>query len=326
LQAAIAQHRDRLAVAGAVYPARWGRKGDDTHNELTDMMRSAQKGEGGFEDLEELLERHGNEDVLLSSESLTQWVLREERLEVLLTLLSVARSAAPVRCVWTLRRFDDVAHSLCLQMLLAGLLRHSPVEYMEGFPIADMFTNMRRVEEAVHGDAVYVKYDRSGAHNKQLLAAFGLSTNVAGAVESALGMSSRLNVSGTHKEVAARINAEELSARSGVELREDALSECFGGGEFRFHDDGPCELVGRGVREELHERALAAAHETGFGPYLRFFGEEKLEAMPERATLDADVLSGEDLERLAGRLGQLPQNRDQSSPASDRAGLRRVGQ
>lgn len=304
LQAAIARNRDRLAATGTVFPDRWGLNGDDTHNEIASRLAAAQAGQvdSVFGDVASLLARHAVEDVLLSSESLSGWLLDEERCEILLALLHTMQQTAPVTCVWTLRRFDDAAHSLYVQLSLARSRKRPPIAFMERLSQDGIFSSMRKVEDAIDGRVIYVKYDPIGAHNAELLRAFGVAEDLAEVIQSDLRASPRLNISRTHKQLAAAINADELSARSGATLDKHALLEVFDRGEFTFEDDWPCELIGYDVRRGLHERALKAAREHSFTPYIRFFADEELGELPMPESLELDILSDRDLERLTSYL------------------------
>jgi hypothetical protein len=306
LQAALAEHRPLLRGAGIVYPDRWSRNGDDSHNGLTELLRrSAESAESWGSELSELtglLAAEADADVLLSSESLTTWLLREDMCEALLAMVGAVRDVVPVRPVWVLRRLDDMAHSLYAQLALAGIATESAAEFMERVPAARMFAGMRALDELVGGEAVYVRYRSDGAHNLELLGAFGFPSDVRRAIGAFLRSSPRLNASRTHMQLVAAVNVEELSARSGVELSKRQLLEAFDEEGLRFADDGPCELAGEEARRALRERALRAAREAGFTPYLDFFAHEEARPAAPARDLDPDQLDDEDLRRLLSHL------------------------
>jgi hypothetical protein len=163
---------------------------------------------------------------------------------------------------------------------------------------------MRRVEEEVDGDVVYVKYDSMGAHHDKLLRAFGIANSAAEDIRDSLERGPRLNVSLSHKQAATLANRETLSARTGVELDEAALRRAFGPGEdFEFEEDWRCELIGEDVRRRLHERALEAAHPHGITPYMEYFEDAEIKASITPGGLDPAILTDEDLERLMAHLG-----------------------
>jgi hypothetical protein len=307
LQAAIAKHRGQLASAGVIYPDKWGRNGDDTHNEIADLLNGGQGQDAASEEIKAVFAGFPGEDMLLSGESLTTLLLADKTCEVLLQFLHGVRELAPVTCIWTLRRFDDMIHSLYVQAAAAAMVASQPaVEFMEGLDWQDrIFANMRRVEEAVDGRAIYVRYDPAGRHNAELLNVFGLRGDLADSIGSELGESTRLNTSRSHKQLVTAVNVDWLSAGSGVALSRRALLEAFDRGELSFEDDQACELVGREVRRDLHERAVEAARECGFTPYLRFFEAEELGEFPSPMRLDPDVLNDEDLSRLRSHARSL---------------------
>src|ERR1700746_1575901 len=100
LQAALAAQRGRLKMEGIVYPDRWSRHGDDSHNGLVDLLGGAEGGGAVFGQVRRSLDAHAGETVLLSSESLGAWLVREETHELLLELIAVAGEQGPVACIW----------------------------------------------------------------------------------------------------------------------------------------------------------------------------------------------------------------------------------
>jgi hypothetical protein len=317
LQAALFEHRDRLAsAAGLTYPEYWTRSAaDPAHNGLYDMLDAAYGSANAFEAFRRHLAADADRDVLLSAEGLSNWLLSDDRREILLGLLAAARTVTPTRCVWTLRRLDDASSSLYMQGLKVGLDLPPPQEYIglarhrhDMFDVrapSELFAGLRRVEEAVDGDVVYVKYDASGAHNGELLSAFDIPAPVAEKVLETLERGPRLNTRLSHKQAAALLNLDALSARAGVDLDEAAIRAAIRRGEIRFENDRPCEPLSREAKRALHERALAAAREQGFEPYLEFFGEDEIRGGAS-AGLGPEALAEEDLRRLAAHLDLTP--------------------
>jgi hypothetical protein len=302
LQTALSRHQESLARAGVVYPDDWKGSGTTAHHELADVLGRARRSDAAFDEFGRWLANHADVDVLLSTESLTNWLQTDEVREVFLRFIRSAQEVAPVTCVWSLRRFDEVAHSGYMHMTLKGMPSCPPDEFMACIRPGHWFTGMRQVADAVEGRAVYVKYDSSGTHNTDLLHAVGLPDRVVEAIDSELRVSARVYASRSHKQLAAVVNASELSARSGVPLDKRSLLSAFDRDGFRFEDERPCALVEPAVRRDLHERALADARGCDFTPYLRFFEDEQCGPFPAPTGLGPDALSAEDLGRLVSHL------------------------
>lgn len=284
-----------------VYPDDWKGPGNSAHHQLAEVLGRARTSDAAFDEFSEWLANYTDIDMLLSTESFTNWLQTDEAREVFLEFLRRAQEVVPVTCVWSLRRFDDMAHSGYVQLTLGGIRSCPPDEFMAGIRPGHWFSGMRMVEDAVEGRAIYVKYDPSGKHNTELLHAFGLPDQVK-AVDPESKAPPRLNASCSHKQLAAIVNVAELSIRSGVALDKPSLLDAIDHGELQFEDDRPCALVEPDVRRDLHERALAAARECGFAPYLRFFEDEQCGPFPAPTSLGPDALSGEDLSRLVSHL------------------------
>jgi hypothetical protein len=302
LQRAMAEHRDLLDRAGTVYPDRWSREGDDSHNNIADWVGDLDRYDTALRELTDFLTAHAGKDVLLSSESLTTRLLRPRPCEALLTMVRTIREVMPVTVVCTLRRLDDLIHSLYVQFSLAGVTTQTPQQFMEGGLRSRLFANMRRLGDSSGGGTVYCKYDRGGAHNVELLHALELPADVSDAVLSNLRAMRRLNASRSHKQMSAAINVDELSARCGVELSKRALLDAFDRDGLRFDGDRPCELAGEALRRDLREAGLESARKSGFAPYLEFFEEAEAEEAPAAEPFEADDLSDEDLDRLVSHL------------------------
>jgi hypothetical protein len=298
----LAAHRETLRTNGTEYPNRWSREGDDSHNGLTELLRVDGRSGVGFRQLRDFLAAHPQSDVLLSSESLSTWLAAAEMQEKLLDTVAAIRKLLPVTVVWTLRRFDEMAHSLYVQLSLAGVVAQPPDRFMKRLPHARMFAGMRNLEELVGGRAIYVKYDRGGGHYHELLSALGLSADMANVIASCLRSSRRLNSSRSHKQLVAAVYVDELITRTGVAFTKRTLLNAFDHEGLRFDVDRPCEVAGEAVRRGLHERALESARCYGFAPYLDFFEAEEVDAVPSPESLDVSDLSEKDLLRLASHL------------------------
>jgi hypothetical protein len=158
---------------------------------------------------------------------------------------------------------------------------------------------MRRIEDVVHGMSTYVKYGANGSHNSVLLRALGLPSDLADTVAAQVSTSDRLNVSRTHKQVAAAVNARNLLCGGrGSSFGSRMLLQAFDSGRLHFDEDGPCELFGGGLRQELHRQALGAARKIGFDPYPGFFGNQTPGEIPARVSVAPDALNRQDLTRI----------------------------
>ncbi len=238
-------------------------------------------------------------DVIFSAEAITTWLLSGERQDVLLRFLAAAREAVEVRCIWTLRRFDDAIRSLYLRRLVLGLDLLPPEQHFNRIhDLNEFFSGMLRVQDAVDGNVVYVRYESGGGHNDDLLAAFGIPPAARVKIREQLLYGSRLNASVGHKAAVALLNLDELSTKIGAQLDGVALRKALQLGDFEFDGDRTCVLVSGAVRRHLHEQALAGAHNQRFLPYDDFFGDAEI---PDSAPVDmvSDALTDEDLQRLA---------------------------
>lgn len=300
LQAALWRCKDRLAVAGMVYPVNWRGRRYPAHYGLYDMLSPQPESDRALDDFKRFIDERPGQDFLLSAEGFVFWLLSDERQEAMLRFLAAAQEVTPMRCFWTLRRIDDLLASLYLLRLSLGHQLPPPAEHFEGAPSREshLFEGMRKVSDAC--DSVYVKYDATGAHNDELLEAFGIPPAAAAEIRKELRRH-RLNASLSHKQAAALINLQALSARVGVELDGISLRAAIERGDFSFEGDRPCDLVDGSVKEALHERALAAARTKGFAPYVEFFGGDDIDASSS-AGLGAEAFSEKDLKQLVDRL------------------------
>lgn len=298
LQVALVAHQDRLAEAGISYPEEW-RVRAGAHR-FAGLLADLQASAAPPQELERFLDSRAGRHTVLSSENLSVWML-QGRIETLLRFLAALREVAPVRCVWTLRRADELLHSVFRQMTFVG--RKQPGgAFLGRMGMGELFDGMLTVEEEVD-EVTYVKYDSAGRHNAELLRAFDLPPDVVAAIEDRLGAGARLNPSVTEKVLTAVVHADRLSERAGVSLGPDELRDAFRSG-FRFDDDRECMLASHEERRCKHERALMAAEARGFAQYLRFFAGEEVEDRSPVARLDPDAITERDLDRLVAYVRQ----------------------
>ena len=299
LQAALVANHEVLGAAGFLYPEDWRRPNGE--HRFSDLLGELRKPGASPPGLGRFLDEHAGRDIVFSSENLTVWTVVDETAP-LLSLLARLREAAPVKCIWTLRRADEMLHSQCRHSSLFS--RTPPREgYVRETDIGAVFAGMQRVEAAVEGNVDYVKYDRGGRHNAELLRAFDFPPDVRGRIEAELTSTPRLNAGVTQKGLAAILNAERLSARIGATLDASAVSAAVRDG-LRFDDDRACVVSDFEERRAKHEQVLLAARECGLEPYVDFFQDEEVEDRSPAVDLGHEVLSDEDLSRLASHLRQ----------------------
>jgi hypothetical protein len=294
LQRALVENRARLAAVGSTYPVAWTRENDDSHRLFGGDPDSAIGRAQAF------LEAHADEDVLISSEVLSLRLFRGEYHDVLVDLIAAARRAMPVRCIWTLRRFDDVVHSVCLHRARFGI-EVPGADCLARLDPTPLFAGMRAMGDAAD-EVVQVRYDPQGGHQLELLGALGIPSVEAEAVWRDLRTAPRANVGSSHKEVAVLLNLEAVSARCGIPLEARRLRELFAAGRLRFEDDRRCNLFDADTRRALHETALTAARKAGGSAYGEFFGDEEIGSSVTPPSGDPDSLTDEDLRRLAAEL------------------------
>ena len=306
LQAGLARHQTQLRSAGVLYPE-YGRGGGDNHDFLFNWLSDGPGFDGRLDTITRFLESRADQTILLCAESLTAWAVRPERHERLLRVLEAFQDVAPVRCVWTLRRADEAVTSLYLHMMLGSMERKPAARFMADFSINNLFTGMRKVQDAVGGEVACVRYRHDSSHNTELLREFGVPGGLAGEIGRSLDGSTRLNTGLRQKEIAAVLNHDAISSRLRLRLRLDkwTLIDAFRGG-FRFDDDRPFVVTGPRTRRELHQRALDAAGRTGVGSYVRFFHDEDLGELPPVTPAHVSVLTDDDLRRLAAHFVERP--------------------
>jgi acyl carrier protein len=307
LQRALVEHQDRLAQAGVVYPREWRQEVDGSHNGLERVLGDLHGSDTALDEVHAVLRAHAGEDLLLSSERIAVWLLLRPGDRVFLRLLAAMREVAPVRCIWTLRRFDDWAQSIYLGRVANGHELPPPDQFMGNLRPAHLFSGMLEVEEALDGNVAYVEYSAAGTHNEELLRAFGLPPEVAVPIGRQLSTAARLNVGLEHRQIVALVNRKALSERCGLVLEPEPLLAAFRRG-FRFAGDHPCVLVDPGARRDLHHRMLESAAETGFEPYVRFFADDEIGDDTPPASLDPDCLGDDDLDGLVEFLRHLAED------------------
>lgn len=300
LQAALYANGDLLAERGYLYPDRWKARAAAAQHNLKQLVDGSAGSAGRFTGF---VASHADRDILFSAEGITVWMLSESRREEFLSVLRAVREAVPTRCVWTLRRADDALESLYLLVLRQGGELPPPDEYLRGWELGPLFEGMRRVADVDGVESAYVRYDRSGSHNAELLGAFGVPSPARSVVLAELERGPRLNAGLSHKQAAVIANLASLSARLGAELDRDEVRSAFAGGGFRFDGDRRCELVGGEARRAVHKQALDAARENGIDAYAEFFGEAEIPPA-QSPGLDPDLVTDRDLERLLAHLEQ----------------------
>jgi hypothetical protein len=319
LQAVLYDHKDALRAGGLAYPDEWRSAIGPTHHGLDEILGQSRASERAFDDFRRLLDTHAaaGKDVLASAEVLSSWVVSAERLEAFLGLIVAAQEAMPVRCLWTLRRHDELLVSLLMQSLKMGLRTppalqgglSSILERDDAARLTRKFAGMLAVEQAVGGNVVYVEYDPEGGHNLALLNELGIGPGLVAELGEALESGPRRRLGPTLKEAVVLLNVDAMSARAGVDLDRRALQGLLTGrdyspGEFEFEDDRRCSPAGVSLRRDLHERALVAAREAGLTAYVEFFRNARVETPPPTA-LDPEIVTDDDLGRLVSRLRQM---------------------
>lgn len=293
LRSALSGRREELAEAGIVLAQEWR----VLTKELTGPQPDVAIGE-----FKRFLESHRDEDVLCSNEWLTSLAWKESSREAFLDLLTAAAEVMPVRCVWTLRRLDDLAVSVYLWLLLKGD-PPLPLQRLAALPwVEETIIGMQRFEDAPLASTEYLEYDPEGRHNITLLAAMGLPAGLRAEIGEEMSAAPRHNTAVGHRQAAALLNAEALSARAGVAFDRGALQDAFDRGGFRFEGDSPCTLADVRTREVLHGRALRAAHQCGFDPYIRFFESSRIVAEQSPPDLSGAAVSDDDLARLVDHI------------------------
>ncbi len=303
LQAALSENRERLAGAGIVYPDQWGKGKKDAHHGIGRLLNAAPESGDSLDDFKRSLAAPGDRHVLISAENLTRFLLSRDKVEALLSFVAAIREVTPVRCIWTLRRLDEVLSSAYLLMLRLGSVSlPDPREYsIDSISPDALFESMRRLEEGVAGDSVYVKYDPRGLHNGELLRAAGVPERLAAEIQAGLDLSRRRNASATHKQAVALANLDSLSDRAEARLDGVAVRHLFKREGFEFEQDWPCQLLDRETRRDVHERALTASRKQGWGPYAEFFADDEIVACSPEG-LDPKLITDADLDRLVSRL------------------------
>jgi hypothetical protein len=304
LQAALYEHADHLASMGIVYPDRWTVRKGGTHHGLAQLISASQCSPVAFNEFRAFLVSNADQDVLLSAEALTGWLRPRERLTALLHLIRTAREVGLVRCIWTLRRYDEFLASLYLRNMTSAVInaKLSPAEFfVKPRQLDDLFNGMQHVENAVGGEVTYVKYASDGAHHGELLHTLGVPTDLRVEIEWSLKRMPRLNPSPSQKQAIVELHFDSLSARAGIELNRAAVRDLFYRGTFNFEGDQPCELVDDEAKRIVHRRALAAANRTSFSPYVKFFGAAEI-TRSSPVSLDPYLVTDDDLRRLSGHL------------------------
>lgn len=292
LRAVLARHREDLAKEGIVLAQEW--------RSLTTSL--AERPAEAIAEFTRFLATHREGDVLCANEGFMSGLWEEESKESFFALLAAAEETMPVRCVWTLRRYDELLSSFYTWRLPMGVqVRRLDDPGRESRLAANLFEGLCELDRMAPGRNVYVKYESGGRHNAELLRRFGIGEELVGALDRELAREPRRNVAPTQKTAAALLNAEALAARYALPLREEDLREAFRAG-FRFDGDRRFVPFAPEAREKVHEEILALARDKGFEPYVRFFEEARVDPTPE-TPVGPDVLDEDDVRRLASQVG-----------------------
>jgi hypothetical protein len=306
LQSALFEHRERLADAGIIYPERWIGIGGVAHHKLYHLILSSAESESALDDLKRFLGEHSDRTVLLSTESMTTFLQYKGHVVPLLGFLDAVKEVTTVRCVWCLRRFDEMMSSLYVLALWHGFDPPTGAEALaRGRQMEYVLPGLREIEQVVGGEITYVKYSPVGTHIDGLLRTFEIPVDVAADIRRQLDRGPRHNASLSQKAAAAMVGREALSARAGVDIDKAALRAALEPGKIVFEGDRRCELVDESVRRTLHERALGIAREHGLSEYVEFFGNTEV-AAGSSTPLAPETLTDDDLQRLIAHLPPTP--------------------
>jgi hypothetical protein len=296
LQAVLFSQRELLARHDLIYPDRWRPTAGFAHHGIVKALGAPAGLASVLAELEQLAAANRGADVLIAVEGLSfQLLAGGDRFGPVRTLLETAAASGSVRCIWTLRRADELIRSIFLHPgTVAG--RPSLAEAMRRTRLRDLFAGMREIGRLVP-DTVYLEYDRRGGHNLELLGQLGLAADVVTFLDDEIRRSDKLNVGLTEKKLAALSDLKALSRRAEMPISRRAVLDAFYRG-FVFEDDHPHEPVDVAMREELHERTLREAAETGFSPYAELFSGATFNPGPTRPSVNPNALRNADVERL----------------------------
>lgn len=297
-QALLAEHQDRLADAGVIYPDQWRPGKSDAHHGIVEILAPDTANDGEIERFTDYLRSNADRTVLISCEGLSNW-LPAGRRQLLIKLLHLARDVTPVRCVWTLRRIDSLLTSLYLHRLVTNKPLPPPADFFQGFSelSGEGITTMRIMDDAFSESAYYNCYDSGGAHYDEILRTVGVPDALREEMMETLRRRSRRNVRLGQKGAIALLHTDEVGQMAGVELPRFALRNALRTGKLQLPNDRPCELVEPHLRRAVHEKALEASRNEDFLPYAAFF--EGQEVQPTLAgEMDPEAFTDEDLKCL----------------------------
>ena len=302
LQAALRQHRHRLAEVGVIYPDQWRKENGDAHHGIPELLEPASAHNGETDAFKGFLRSNQDQTVLLSTEHLSISLAKEYRAG-LLDFFSAASRITPVTGLWTIRRADSLFTSGYLFWLWNDRPVSSPVETFDEISqlLTGWLAGLGELSEALGGRVAFSRYDSNGAHQEEILRAVGVADSVRGTILGHLRQGPRLNRGLTQKAAIAMLHLDAISARAGVEIPRPALREALYDGRIQFDGDAPCELVGSEARRTLHEQALNTSADLGFAPYMDFFAEDEIEPA-EAVSLDPSVLTDTDLARILAQV------------------------
>jgi hypothetical protein len=300
-QRALAANAEELAQAGLTYPAEW-RHGDrlgEAHHGLADLLTREGEPIGPIDRFQDDL-RSWEGDVLLSSEAISNWVV-PWLAPALTRLLDSIREVSGVTTLWALRRMDGLLISMYLHQVLLGE-QSSPSEWFDNrFETGWIEAFVRGHAAVVSLDEVgsaHVKYTDDGAHCGELLEAAGVPLALRRRIVRDIDTGPRTGERLTRKGVVTLTHLDQLSGRAGVELDRKRVTRAFYLGEVSFAEDAAFEAIDRQTAARVHEIALGVARAHGFGAYVDFFGDEEVEGTSSPSTIDLDLLTDDDLQRV----------------------------
>jgi uncharacterized protein (DUF1778 family) len=303
LQAALSAHRSSLADAGILFPEKWWVTTGlgENHGGLVGLLDDTPEAGEAREDFKRYLVAHSEDDVLLSAETLTEPLFFRDRHDGLGRLLDAAQEAMPTRCIWTLRRIDELAISLARRPK-AVRADSPPLPLSDDVGkrerLEDLFAGMTHMERVAGVEAVYLEYASVGAHNMELMSVVGIPQRIQASIGMELNDTPRVNARLSRKQMAVLVNLAELSRKTGVELDEGTVRNAIHQGALVFEGDRIFELKDHDARVALHERALKAARSQGFEPYLRYFADDAIPEGDAAFAVTTDILTDDDLARL----------------------------
>jgi hypothetical protein len=302
LQRALHESRAELAQAGILYPERWqtaAEENDFGHHGLVDFLTENSDTEQAISDFYRYLGSRQH-PVLLSTESISNW-LERKRLPALMRWLGLVRGVTNLRCLWTLRRMDELFASIYLHELRGGL-DQQPQEYfrnrLEIGWIEEIVYGMAQLRGSSNWATVCTAYQPDGKHLGQLLSAVAVPETLRNRILKLVKQGPRWGVRLTHKAALTLLHRDALSKRAGVEISWTAVVEALRDGELVFNHDSQLEVVDPAIRRQVHCDALDACRKHYFQPYIDFYENDETPDMPA-SSMEVDVLTEDDIESIS---------------------------